>query len=72
MSDQSNGNKKRVSSHYNPVTHETTITYNDGTTSTFTGNGRSLGAGVNVTSSSNSPKMRKINEETDEDKEQKS
>lgn len=70
---------KRViskSSDYNPVTHETkyTITYSDGSSDsgTFYSDGKSLSGAVTATSSSNSPKMKRQNTNTEENTENKS
>ncbi|TLX91521.1 MAG: hypothetical protein E6K94_03815 [Thaumarchaeota archaeon] len=69
MSDGSNAARKVVSTHYNPVTKVTTITYNDGSQNTLVSEGRSLAGAVTATSSSISRKMKRENNETEENTE---
>jgi hypothetical protein len=75
---ESNKGKKIISrsSEHNPVTHETkyTITSSDGSSDngTFISNGKSLSGAATAASSSNSPKMKRQNTNTEEDTENKS
>ncbi|HJR49068.1 MAG TPA: hypothetical protein VJ799_13000 [Nitrososphaeraceae archaeon] len=74
---ESNKGKKIVSrsSEYNPVTHETkyTITYTDGSSDRGTfSNGKTLSGAVTAATSSNSPKMKRQNIDTEEDSKNKS